>query len=144
VVPGRVILTVMTRYVFSYPSPLGVADLLAVYWVKQEENNGLTFVTYCEVPGILSYFSVYGAAAVFACLLYSVVRFNSIYMDAPYLWWARGSIVGRSPILQAGRSRVRIPMKLWHFELTSFSQLRCGLELTQPLTEMSTRNLHEG
>jgi hypothetical protein len=28
-------------------------DLLAVHWVNQEENNGLTFVTYFEAPSIL-------------------------------------------------------------------------------------------
>jgi hypothetical protein len=43
-------------------------------------------------------------------------------------------------MLQAGRSRVRVPMR-WIF---FFNLPNPSLGSTQPLTEMSTRNLREG
>jgi hypothetical protein len=49
----------------------------------------------------------------------------------------RGSVVGSGTILQAGRSRDRIPMS-WIF-FNSISAMALGS--TQPLTEMSTRNI---
>jgi hypothetical protein len=56
---------------------------------------------------------------------------------------ARGSVFGWGTMLQAGRSRLRIPMKSLDlfFNLTDLSRLITVLELTQPLTEMNTRNL---
>jgi hypothetical protein len=51
---------------------------------------------------------------------------------------ARGSVVGWEPMLQARRSRVRVPMG-WIFKFTSSFQPHYGLGSTQPLTEVSTR-----
>jgi hypothetical protein len=46
-------------------------------------------------------------------------------------------------MLQAGRSRDRIPMRWIFFSLPSPSSRTMALEFTQPLAEMSTRN-HPG
>jgi hypothetical protein len=44
-------------------------------------------------------------------------------------------------MLQAGRSPVRVPDKVDFFNLPNPSSRTMALESTQPLTEMSTRNL---
>jgi hypothetical protein len=51
---------------------------------------------------------------------------------------ARGSVVGWGTMLQAGRSRVRFPMRSLDCSRTM------ALGSTQPLKEMSTRNLPGG
>jgi hypothetical protein len=57
----------------------------------------------------------------------------------------RGSVVGWRTMLQAGSSRVRFPMiPLDFFNLPNPSSRIMTLESTQPLTEMSTRNLPGG
>jgi hypothetical protein len=61
-----------------------------------------------------------------------------------FLWGARGSIVGRGTMLQAGRLRVRVPMRWSFFNLPNPSSRTMALGSTQPLTEMSTRNLPGG
>jgi hypothetical protein len=57
---------------------------------------------------------------------------------------ARGSVVGWGTMLQAGRSRVRVPMRWIFFNLPNPSSHNMDLWSTQPLTEMSTRNLPGG
>jgi hypothetical protein len=58
---------------------------------------------------------------------------------------ARGSVVGWGTTLQAGRSWVRIPMRsLDFFNWPNPSSRTMALGSTQPLTEMSTRNLPGG
>jgi hypothetical protein len=54
----------------------------------------------------------------------------------------RGSIVGWGTMLQAGKSRVRFPMRSldFFFNLPNHSSRTIALKSTQPLTEMSTRN----
>jgi hypothetical protein len=48
-------------------------------------------------------------------------------------------------MLEAGRSRVRFPMKsLEFFDLSNPSSRTMAMGLTQPLTEMSTKNLPGG
>jgi hypothetical protein len=47
-------------------------------------------------------------------------------------------------MLQAGRSPARLPDKVDFFNLSNSSNRTMGLGSTQPLTEMSTRNLPEG
>jgi hypothetical protein len=55
---------------------------------------------------------------------------------------ARGRVVGWGNMQQAGSSRVRFPMRpLDFFNLPNPSSRTTVLESTQPLTEMSTRNL---
>jgi hypothetical protein len=57
----------------------------------------------------------------------------------------RGSVVGWGIMLQAGRSRVRFPMRLLYlFYCPNPSSRTRTLGSTQPLTEMSTRNLPVG
>jgi hypothetical protein len=58
--------------------------------------------------------------------------------------WARGSVVGWDSMLQVGRSWVRVPMKWIFFDLPNPSSRNMALGSTQPLTEMSTSNLHRG
>jgi hypothetical protein len=53
---------------------------------------------------------------------------------------ARGSVVGSSTMLQAGRSPVRVPEEVDFFNLPNPSSRTMALGSTQPLTEMSTRN----
>jgi hypothetical protein len=60
---------------------------------------------------------------------------------------ARGSVVGRGTMLQAGRSPVRVPDEVDFFNLPNPSGPTMALVSTQPLTEMremSTRNLPGG
>jgi hypothetical protein len=47
-------------------------------------------------------------------------------------------------MLQAGRSRVRVPMRWNFFNLPNPSSRTMALGSTQPLTSMSTRNLLGG
>jgi hypothetical protein len=54
----------------------------------------------------------------------------------------RGSVVGSGTMLQAGRSRVRFPMRSLDFSIYLIWTMALGS--TQPLTEMSTRNLPGG
>jgi hypothetical protein len=58
---------------------------------------------------------------------------------------ARGSVVGWGTTLQAGRSRGRVPMRsLNFFNLPNPCSRNMVLGSTQPITEMSTRNLPGG
>jgi len=54
---------------------------------------------------------------------------------------ARGGAVGSGTALQAGRSRVRLPMVSSEFFIDNPSGENMALVLTQPLTEMSARNI---
>jgi hypothetical protein len=57
----------------------------------------------------------------------------------------RGSVVGWGTVLQTGRSRVCFPIwSLDFFNLSNPSSRTMTLGSTQPLTEMSTRNLLRG
>jgi hypothetical protein len=48
-------------------------------------------------------------------------------------------------MLQAGRLRVRVPVRcIFFFNLPNASSRTMALRSTQPLREMSTRNLREG
>jgi hypothetical protein len=53
---------------------------------------------------------------------------------------ACGSVIRRGTILQAGRSRDRVPMRWMFFNLPNPSSRTMALGSTQALTEMSTRN----
>jgi hypothetical protein len=55
-----------------------------------------------------------------------------------------GSVVGWGTTLQAGRSRDRIPDEVDVFNLPNPSSRTMVLGSTQPLTEMSTRNIPGG
>jgi hypothetical protein len=58
---------------------------------------------------------------------------------------ARGSVLGWGTILLGGRSRVRVPMRSSDFfKLPNPSRSVMALGLTQPLTEMCTRNFPGG
>jgi hypothetical protein len=56
----------------------------------------------------------------------------------------RGSVVSWGTTLQAGRSRDRIPDAVDFFNLPNPSSRTVALGSTQPLTEMSTRNIPGG
>jgi hypothetical protein len=58
--------------------------------------------------------------------------------------WACGSVVGWGTMLQAGRSRVRIPMRWIFFSWPNPSSRTMALSSTQPLTEISTRKIPGG
>jgi hypothetical protein len=57
---------------------------------------------------------------------------------------ARGSVVGWGTMLQAGRSPGRVPVEVDLFSLPNSASRTMALGLTEPLTEMSTRNLPGG
>jgi hypothetical protein len=57
---------------------------------------------------------------------------------------ARHSVVGWGTMLQAGRSGVRVSMRWIIFNWPNPSSRTMALGSTQPLTEMSTRNLPGG
>jgi hypothetical protein len=61
------------------------------------------------------------------------------YIQLP---WARGSVVGWGTVLQAVRSRIQVPMRsLDFFNWPNPSSRSMALRSTQPLTELSTRNI---
>jgi hypothetical protein len=57
---------------------------------------------------------------------------------------ARGSVVGWGTMLQAGKSPIRVPDEVDFFNLLNPSSRTLALGSTQPLTEMSIRNLNGG
>jgi hypothetical protein len=56
----------------------------------------------------------------------------------------RGSVVGWGTLQQAGRSRERIPDEVDFFNLPNSSSRTMALGSTQPLTQMSARNMPGG
>jgi hypothetical protein len=67
---------------------------------------------------------------------------NAHYYDGYILLWgARGSVFGWGTMLQAERSRDRIPTRWIFFSWPNPSSLTMVLGSTQSLTEMSTRNI---
>jgi hypothetical protein len=77
----------------------------------------------------------------FFCLL--VLSFASLIRISEGLLYskARGSAAGWGTMLKAGRYRVRVPMRLIFFNWPDPSGGTMALGSTQPLTEMSARNL---
>jgi hypothetical protein len=63
---------------------------------------------------------------------------------APFSNGARGNVVGWGTMLQTGRSRIQIRMRWIFFNLLNSSSSTMALGSTQPLTEISTRNLPGG
>jgi hypothetical protein len=57
---------------------------------------------------------------------------------------ARGNVVGSGTMLQAGRSRGSSPDEVDFFNLANPSSRAMALDSTQPLTEMSIKNLSGG
>jgi hypothetical protein len=60
------------------------------------------------------------------------------------VWLRNCSLVGWGTMLQAGKSPVRVPNEVDFFSLPKPSSRTMALGSTQPLTEMSTRNLPGG
>jgi hypothetical protein len=95
-----------------------------------------------------SVFLIVHAIAKFYCLSARYVLFSLFLwifsFDPCSTSGARGSVVGWDTMLRAGRSRDRIPM-WWIFQkLPNPSSRTMAPRATQPLTEMSTRNLPGG
>jgi hypothetical protein len=57
------------------------------------------------------------------------------------LQWHNYKLLGWGTMVQAGRSRVGVPMRWIFFNLPNPSSYTVALGFTQPLIEMSTRNL---
>jgi hypothetical protein len=84
--------------------------------------------------------------------LYSAARCWNIKLGASsfilyyiILNGTRGSVVGWGTMLQAGRSRVRVPMRwIFFFNVPNPPGRTMTPESTWPLTEMSTRNIPGG
>jgi hypothetical protein len=74
------------------------------------------------------------------CDLRNVCGFLPYYM----MVGVRGSVVGWGTTLQAGRSRDRIPDEVDFFNWPNPSSRTMALGSTQPLTEVSTRNIPGG
>jgi hypothetical protein len=76
------------------------------------------------------------------CQSMDLVQFLKLCVLLLMLRGSRGSVVGWGTMLQAGRSRVRVPMRwIFFFNLPIPSSHSMALGSTQPLTEMSTWNL---
>jgi hypothetical protein len=82
---------------------------------------------------------------------YNLTRPDYHYLENLGTWWSymfplgtRGSVVSWCTVLQAGRSPVRVPDEVDFFNLPNLSSRTMALGSTQPLTEMSTRNLPGG
>jgi hypothetical protein len=60
------------------------------------------------------------------------------------LFGASDSVVGGGTMLQPGRSWVRVPVKCFFFNLPNPSNRTMALGSTQPLAEISIRNLPGG
>jgi hypothetical protein len=68
-----------------------------------------------------------------------------IYLSAVFSLGSRGSVVGWGTVLQAARLRVRFSMRSLDFSMyIILPALTVELRSIQPLTEISTRNFHEG
>jgi hypothetical protein len=80
------------------------------------------------------------------CKLYELLynKKRVFFTKYQYTSGARGSVVGWGTMLQAGRSRVRVPMRWIFFNLPNSSSRTMALGSTQPLTEMSTRKIPGG
>jgi hypothetical protein len=74
---------------------------------------------------------------------FNVANTDSIpqFLSVTIILSARDSIVGWGTMLQAGKLRVRVPMRwIFFFNLPNPSSRSMALWLTQPLTEIITRN----
>jgi hypothetical protein len=79
-----------------------------------------------------------------ACIYFNLTKMNKYLLSIFYIG-AHCSIVGWGPMLQARKSRVWFPMRsLDFFNLPNPSSRTMALGLTQPLTELSNRNLLGG
>ena len=79
-----------------------------------------------------------------ATFLQAVRTYRNILMNLIIVIGTRGGAVGGGTALQAGRSRVRFPMMPLEFFTFNSSGRTMALGLTQPLTEMSTRDITWG
>jgi hypothetical protein len=78
------------------------------------------------------------------CYLYSRVCGYSVLIKYLDTKGACGSIVGWGTMLQARRSPVQVPNEVDFFNLPNPSSRTMALVSTEPLTELSTRNLPGG
>jgi hypothetical protein len=60
------------------------------------------------------------------------------------IYGVRGGAVGRGTALQAGSSRVQFPMVSLEFFIDNLSGRTMALGVTQPLTDINTRNISWG
>jgi hypothetical protein len=90
-----------------------------------------------------------------AKILYDFRFSHAGYMPCPFslpafdqltnsFWGVRGSVVGWGTMLQAGRSPVRVPDEVHFLNIPNPSSRTMTLGSTQPLREMSNRNLPAG
>jgi hypothetical protein len=76
--------------------------------------------------------------------LISVVTWTQYFNVNTFILGAHSSVVGWGTMLQDWRSLVRVPDEVDFFNLPNPSSHTIALGSTQPLTEMSTRNLLKG
>jgi hypothetical protein len=81
--------------------------------------------------------STYNVAGVYMCSFY-------LFAHAYFVIGARGSVVGWGTMLQVGSSPVRVPDEVDFLTDLIIPAALMALGSTQPLTEMSTRNLPGG
>jgi len=118
--------------------PLATESVCIKLYEITEENVGLQALHYFPR-------SSYSAPNSLFCLQDCLYRwhFNRSFHTCTY--GVRGGAVGWGTALQAGRSRVQFPMvSLDFFHWHNPAGRTMALGLTQPLTEMSTRNVSWG
>jgi hypothetical protein len=74
----------------------------------------------------------------------NAIKPNHFFLLSTLPYGARGSVVGWGTMLQAGMSRVRVPMLRIFFNWPNPSCRTMDMRSTQPLTKMSTMNLPGG
>jgi hypothetical protein len=124
---------------------MGCTTLLTVFWRDWRKTRNPSVRTDGLSKQPHPEYKLNGVISMLTC---SVTRNINCHVkhesntDLTYKHGARGSVVGWGTVLQAGRSRVPFPMRpLDYFNRCNPSSRTMALGSTQPLTEMSTRNL---
>jgi hypothetical protein len=121
------------------------------------------FQTYCFLTTPANKFTLWFSTIFSRCRVHvykfrfheeNTVKWFPFVLDKGLLWFGnkvlvlckvRSKLVGRGTILQAGRSPVRVQDEVdFSFNFPNPSSSTMALGSTQPLTEMSTRNLPRG
>jgi hypothetical protein len=107
-------------------------------------NTNLTNITFCPTPVTISSWNLFEVGQFLHCSLYGDLWSMQNLTVILICMGARGSVVGWGTMLQAERSPVRVSYEVEFFSLPNPSSRTMALGSTQPLTEMSTRNLPGG